>query len=598
MPYTADLFTNYATSSVAGGTSGRGTALQASDTTLYLPTSDGAKFPSISGGQTFRMQLGTSEIVIVTARSTDTLTVTRGAEGTSAQTWQVGTTAQLVVTATQLTDYWSAINQGRYYNIKDYGAKCDGSTDDISAWTAAITAAKAAGNGVIFHPGGTSIISTPIVLDANDLMILGAGRASVIQPKAGFTGAACIYFAGGGSGIDRVTLRDFRMYGGSTTLGSNPACDGIQFNSPCQDTVIDGVEIDWMNGWAVQILAGASGFIGYTQMTNVLAKKCATGFHFASTVPGSNRTGGVNMANCVADDCKNGDSFYLEEIIDNTFTNCQGYSNNSGGSSLHIKGCAFTYLTNFDLGGGGSQTTPCVLIEKGSSHSNDHIYLNNILIQKGQPGMNITGAAHLRITDCDVYFNQTHGIQINDDATNGAILIQGCNFYQNNRTSAASTYEINNLSTHGSLLIRDCNFETGVGGGANQVAATIASPNFWQGLDVQGNDFQGGSPVFSPAMVQKTVIRNNAGFNPVGSLSAPGFPATTVAKQNDRGVDCSVWITTPGGVTISAVAIGGTTITGVTAAASSTIGPFRVPALQTITITYAGGTPTWQWFGD
>lgn len=600
MPYTPDTYSNFGVSSVAGGAAGLGTPLQPTDTTLYVPSADVAKLPAASNAQ-FRILLGTGDIAKVTSRSSNVLTIVRANQLPSTDpdynaatppVGLVGTSVQETFTAGNLSNLWTAINQGRNYYIKDYGAKCDGTTDDIAAWTAAVSAAQAAGGGVIFHGGGTSIVSTPVVVPSNDITIMGVGKYSVIQPKAGFTGAALIYFAGGGSGIDRTTIRDLRMYGGSGTTGSNPACDGIQFNSPCQDTVMDGVEIDYLNGWAVQILAGASGFIGYSNLTNVVAKKCAQGFHFASTVPATNRTGGIVMTNCVADDCKTGDSYYFEEVIDNVLSNCQGYSNNSGGASLHIKGCAFTFFQNMDLGGGGTQTTPCVLIEKGSAHNNDHIYLNNILIQKGQPGINITGAAHLRITDCDIYFNQTHGVQINDDATNGAMLIQGCHFYQNNRNSAASTYEINNLSTHGLLVIRDNTFETGVGGGSNQVAASIASPNFWQGLSVQDNVFNGGSPTFSPAMIQKTVIRNNPGYNPVGSVSAPTVPASGTAQQNDRGVDCTVIIATLG--TLTAVAIGGTAITAAPAVGSS----YRLPALQTITLTYSGAAPTWQWFGD
>ena len=66
MPATVDLFTNFGVSSIAGGASGRGSPLQATDTTLYLPTGDGAKFPQPANGATFRAQIGASEIAIVT----------------------------------------------------------------------------------------------------------------------------------------------------------------------------------------------------------------------------------------------------------------------------------------------------------------------------------------------------------------------------------------------------------------------------------------------------------------------------------------------------------------------------------------------------
>ncbi len=84
-----------------------------------------------------------------------------------------------------------------------------------------------------------------------------------------------------------------------------------------------------------------------------------------------------------------------------------------------------------------------------------------------------------------------------------------------------------------------------------------------------------------------SVARGNIGYNPVGAKGPPAVPATTVAYTNAYGVDCTVHIT---GGTVTVIAVGGTT-TGLTS------GSFRVPAGQTITITYSS-VPTWTWFGD
>src|SRR5258708_14996258 len=87
---------------------------------------------------------------------------------------------------------------------------------------------------------------------------------------------------------------------------------------------------------------------------------------------------------------------------------------------------------------------------------NDHVTLQNILIQKGQPSLYITGGAqHIRVMNCDIFFSQTHGVQIDDNAGNGPILFSGCQFYQNNQNNAASTYELNNLSQHGWVTVRE-----------------------------------------------------------------------------------------------------------------------------------------------
>jgi hypothetical protein len=66
------------------------------DTQLYLATGTGARFPTISGSDTFFVtlvdSLGNVEIVEVTARSTDVLTVTRGQDGTAAKSFPNGST--------------------------------------------------------------------------------------------------------------------------------------------------------------------------------------------------------------------------------------------------------------------------------------------------------------------------------------------------------------------------------------------------------------------------------------------------------------------------------------------------------------------------
>lgn len=87
-----------------------GTLLNAAlttDTTLTLQAGQGVKFPTITAGNTFLMTLigltsgveSSWEIVSVTARATDVLTVVRAQEGTVAAAWAIGTGAELRFTA-------------------------------------------------------------------------------------------------------------------------------------------------------------------------------------------------------------------------------------------------------------------------------------------------------------------------------------------------------------------------------------------------------------------------------------------------------------------------------------------------------------------
>lgn len=107
---TADKFTNFASSTLAGGASGAGTTLLSGDANLNLNPGDGALFPS-SGP--FYLVLGagtaTPEVVKVTTRTTDNCAIVRAQDGTTAQNWPVGTVIQLDLTAANLNNLWNAL---------------------------------------------------------------------------------------------------------------------------------------------------------------------------------------------------------------------------------------------------------------------------------------------------------------------------------------------------------------------------------------------------------------------------------------------------------------------------------------------------------
>ena len=95
-------YTNNASSTIASG-------INSSATTITLATGEGAEFPTLSAGDYFYGTLvdanaGTTEIVKVTARSSDTLTVVRGQDSTTAASWGAGTRFDLRVCAALLTD--------------------------------------------------------------------------------------------------------------------------------------------------------------------------------------------------------------------------------------------------------------------------------------------------------------------------------------------------------------------------------------------------------------------------------------------------------------------------------------------------------------
>ena len=95
-------FTNNAATTLASG-------INSSVTSLTVASGTGALFPTLSGSNYFFCTLannaGTVEIVKVTARSTDTFTIVRGQDNTSAAAWNTGDKVELRVTAADLNNF-------------------------------------------------------------------------------------------------------------------------------------------------------------------------------------------------------------------------------------------------------------------------------------------------------------------------------------------------------------------------------------------------------------------------------------------------------------------------------------------------------------
>jgi len=146
------------------------TAISASDTGAVLQTGNGASFPTLGAGDYFYATLestgGTQEIVKVTVRSGDSLTIVRAQESTTAQSFAAGSRFELRVTAASTTDFLQSGAGAVVRNfrdklretvsVKDFGAVGDGMTDD----TAAIQAALDSGVIKIAFPAGSTYVTT------------------------------------------------------------------------------------------------------------------------------------------------------------------------------------------------------------------------------------------------------------------------------------------------------------------------------------------------------------------------------------------------------------------------------------------------------
>ncbi|KAG6854164.1 hypothetical protein C0991_009816 [Blastosporella zonata] len=110
-----------------------------------------------------------------------------------------------------------------FRNVKDFGAKGDGVTDDTAAINAAISSGSRCGGGschsstvtpaVVYFPKGTYLVSTPIIAYYYTQLIGDAKNPPTLLASASFTGMAVIdadpYIPGGGGAQYYVNQNNF-----------------------------------------------------------------------------------------------------------------------------------------------------------------------------------------------------------------------------------------------------------------------------------------------------------------------------------------------------------------------------------------------------
>ena len=188
------------------------TAISASDTGIVLTTGNGASFPALGASDYFYATLestgGTFEVIKVTVRSGDSMTVVRAQEGSTANSFAAGSCIELRVTAASVVDLVGendnalradlAASTGSSLvgflqaganailrttqaklrdtvSVKDFGAVGNGTTNDSVAIQAAVNTGKS-----VFFPEGTYLISPAIQVSTTGQNLFGVGDKSIL----------------------------------------------------------------------------------------------------------------------------------------------------------------------------------------------------------------------------------------------------------------------------------------------------------------------------------------------------------------------------------------------------------------------------------
>lgn len=448
-------------------------------------------------------------------------------------------------------------------NVKMFGAVGDGVTDDRVAIQAALTAANAAGGGVVFLPTGTYIVSVAAhpsnanhfagLLIGSNVSLVGAGRdATTIKLKASQTGGS----ASGNSSV----IYNLSLSGNANIRISDLTIDGNNVNQStavhngitlyvCQDCIVERVTSKNCQGLLNSGYQETGQFFSATN-SRLTYRDCWAVRTAGDTAAGFSNNAATYLVydRCVANGMTKSGGMGAYGSSHVYFTNCASYLNFTDG--FHFEQTVDVMLANCVGGGTATSSTSA-----GFSASQD---LGNTSAGFGI----ILSCQRFTLVGCQA-INNNIGVQT-DASTQ--LVFSGCDFMFN----AFGTL----FQSSSSGIVTGCSIAwsgtVGIGFVDNASAQAFRMTN---------NQFTSNAVDISAPLI--------GSVNGTGWTYANVVPATTVAYTNPFGADCTVHIV---GGTVTVIAVNGVA-TGLTA------GTVRVPARCTITLTYTVA-PTWKWFLD
>lgn len=171
-----NLFTNNAVGQLAS-------SIADTDLSLTLGSGEGALFPNPAGGQYFYATIyddaNNMEVVKCTARSTNTLTIVRAQEGTTALAFDAGDNVELRVVASSLSNFGQTDSENTWTQNQTFSG-------DVAAATATVSGNATVG-GTLGVSGVATFTSQPL-FGANPLTALPSGTKMLFGQAAAPTG--------------------------------------------------------------------------------------------------------------------------------------------------------------------------------------------------------------------------------------------------------------------------------------------------------------------------------------------------------------------------------------------------------------------------
>jgi hypothetical protein len=536
------------------------------------------------------------------------------------------------------------------------GMVCDGVTDDSAALRTALASAAnpSLGNATVIMPPGTCIIDPGASVSINaSIWLQGAGRfGTTLKRKNSSSGATILLIGSNG-----VTLSDFAIDGNKGGPGIASSADSVAATSPFAAITI--LRMRFANSTNSDIASYVTGAGNYTTDWLIEDNDFENQGNPFSSCIASIRCANLRLLQplrlrIIGNNSNNSQQFALfgsipgggqVEVGQNTINNLDGFAVALGGGVL---GSAGAHIHHNFISSTNTNVDNLLDLAFWSDFTIDH----NVLYHNGVPtsddGLAIgcvgdfPPANHGEVDSNICYIAPNTIINVVGIGLGGSDVSVTNNFVQG-ASSAGISIAISNLApSRGVRIIGNTaknnnqnptgahagiELYLGVGGtGLSGLTDVIIQGNHsyddqptktqsfgigvglygqrsgFADITIEGNNVIGnktGGILNNALPFTGFVIRNNAGHNPVGPITAPDFPMSGAGPQmNNTGYDVTVYITS--GTQPITIAINGTTLTGVLVPGGGVVsGPIRLPANQSITLTYTGGgTPSWQWVAE
>lgn len=328
------------------------------------------------------------------------------------------------------------------YNVKDYGAVGNGSTDDTSAIQSALNAAYSAGGGIVFMPQGTYIVDpNPGLQVKTNTTLYGTGTGTIVKLKNASTQNDNIIKS---ESWTNVVIENFLLDGNRTNQAGSPgsytyAQYGIYLGSTT-NSVIRDVTVKSTTGVGIHVYNG----------TDVVVERC---------ISTDNNYHGYELEQDIGCHLRGstGSSNLLHGVLVSP-----GEVSGTGSKGNSIVGCTFDSNGNYGIATNAANGDVSAFLNEGNVFSNNtvtnntyygisfykqnnHILSNNYIAYNGYFGLYAFESADNVV--------QSNTFVHNSQATNGGYDEIGLEGYTTDNTHPSS----NNVISNNMILIGGTN---------------------------------------------------------------------------------------------------------------------------------------------